>query len=349
MNEKTEKASRKKLRDARDRGEVAHSKDGSKAVLLVVFLLWALCVGEYFVSQMKQMIVWVGLHANQPFEMVLGAFIQDALQTAVESCAALLLSVVTLCGLVEFLIVGPVFSFEVIQPKLKNLDPLSKIQQWFASKNLIDLIKSLIKIAAIVGLTAHLLRDAMNGLVHAIDGGVGATTMALRDLFLGLVGFSALFFLVVAVADIFLQRLLFNRSQMMTKDETKREDKEMMGDPEIRQERKRIHGEIISGDMEYAVKQSSAVVVNPTHVAIGLTYSGGANPIPMITVMGREARARLILYIALREGIPVLRDVDLAWALLRRGKVRQFVPRDLAGDVEAILTSLRALKQGDDA
>ncbi len=133
----------------------------------------------------------------------------------------------------------------------------------------------------------------------------------------------------------------------MTKDEVKREYKEMEGSAEIKQAQRQFRDELLNGpDPVKAAKKSSVVVTNPTHLAVGIRFNAEEAPLPRICAIGAGKTARIIRETALAEGIPVMEDRPLARALYAEGKLEDFIPDAL---IEPVAEVLKWAKQIRDA
>ncbi len=106
--------------------------------------------------------------------------------------------------------------------------------------------------------------------MHAVHGGLEGVLAVNGALFRMLLLYTAVFCLVIAGLDMGWQRRQRSKRLMMSKDEVKREQKDMEGQPEIKQQRKRLHQEMSSSGPAEAVRKASALVVNPTHIAVAL-------------------------------------------------------------------------------
>jgi len=159
--------------------------------------------------------------------------------------------------------------------------------------------------------------------------------------------YTAFGYIVIAVVDRLFQGRNFTKQMMMTKDEVKREYKEMEGSQEIKQEQRRFRDEIMNGqDPVKATKKASVVVTNPTHLAVGIRYAAEESPLPRICAIGAGKVAKIIRETALAEGIPVMEDRPLARALYAKGAVEDFIPDSL---IEPVAEVLKWAKQIQDA
>lgn len=150
-------------------------------------------------------------------------------------------------------------------------------------------------------------------------------------------------FILIAVADIALQRKEFAKNLKMTKDEVKREYKEDEGDPLIKGQRKQLHQEMAMSDVGQQVKKSDVVVTNPTHLAVAVKYDTEEMAAPEIMAKGQRLYAQMIREMAEEAEIPIVRNVSLAWALIEL-EVGDEVPEDLYQAVAEILAFVYRLK-----
>ena len=159
--------------------------------------------------------------------------------------------------------------------------------------------------------------------------------------------YTAFGYIVIAIVDRIFQGRNFTKQMMMTKDEVKREYKEMEGSAEIKQQQRQFRDEIMNGsDPAAAAKKANVVVTNPTHLAVGIRYRADEAPLPRICALGAGETAKIIRETALAEGIPVMEDRPLARALYAEGKLEEFIPDSL---IEPIAEVLKWAKQIQDA
>ena len=104
---------------------------------------------------------------------------------------------------------------------------------------------------------------------------------------------------------------------MMSKDEVKREYKEMEGDPQVKGKRKQLHQEMLSQNALGNVRKAKVLVTNPTHYAVALDYEKDRTPLPVILAKGEGFLAQRMIRVAQEEGIPIMRNVPLARRLAK--------------------------------
>ena len=345
MAEKTEQPSPKKLRDARKKGQVASSKEvASAALILAIFaLLWGM--SGYYLSKFEEMILLPTTYLGSDFEYSLEQVVNGMLLLMAYLIAPLLAVVVLVAVLAYTAQFGILFALQSLKPDIKKLNPMSGIKKIFSIKNLIEFLKSIIKIVFLSILLFLVIRNSLDDLLKIPDCGLECIPLVLGTLLKHLIINAAFAFIIIAAADFAIQKFQHTKSLKMTKDEVKREFKESEGNPEIKGKRRQLHQELMSQQTTNAVKNSTVVVTNPTHIAIALEYKDGATPLPIIRAKGENLNAKRIIEVAKENGIPIMENVPLARALNERSEIDQYIPSDL---IEAVAEVLRWVQQLED-
>ena len=152
-------------------------------------------------------------------------------------------------------------------------------------------------------------------------------------------------FIIISAFDYFLQYQQHRKGLMMSKDEIKREYKEMEGDPHIKSKRKQFHHELMMEDTRDRVRQSSVLVTNPTEIAIAIYYDAEKTPLPFVTAKGEGALARLMIGVAQEAGIPIMQNIPLARSLHEEAPVDQFIPSSMIEPVAEVLRWVQNLQR----
>ncbi|MES2771251.1 MAG: EscU/YscU/HrcU family type III secretion system export apparatus switch protein [Pseudomonadota bacterium] len=338
--EKTEKPTDKKLKDERKKGNVPSSKDFSKAAVFLAFVLYIAVMGGDLFEDGAELIVWAGAHATEPFAVTLSAFVELAMRYLVTELIPFLIIILLVGTLSEFLNHGAVFAPEKIKPKLENvLGMLKKIQQWFALRNLLEFFKAILKVTLLSIALWWVVMENLNGILLSPGGGVMAVIKMTGKLILTLMIITAIIFIIFAVIDLILQRLVFMREQRMSKDEVTREHKESEGDPHFKQHRKTMQREIVNGTQQ-PVKNATAVVTNPIHFAVALRYVQGETLLPIVLIKGAGESAAAIVKEARSYQIPIVENVPLARALMADADEDDYVPQHLLMAVAELLRAV---------
>ena len=332
-SEKTEQATPKKLRDARKRGEVARSRDLASAAIF-------LAVGGAFLAAGASSLHALRVATLTSFRAVERmqheGMLEVAARLGVDAALPFVLAALLAGTLAAFLQVGGLLTFEPLQPKLQRIDPVKGFKNLFSQKQLVELLKTILKIFIVGFVVWQVLRDGVRG-VAGLAGRDASSTLAVAGTLV-----TALLFrvggamLAIAVLDVLYQRWRFRQDQKMSKDEVKREYKESEGDPHAKQQRERLHREILEHDTVERVASADVLVVNPTHVAVALRYDEDEHDAPEVVARGQEHLARRMIEVAHQAGVPVMRDVPLARSLFEL-EVGETIPEPLFEAVAAVL------------
>jgi type III secretion protein U len=345
--DKTEQPTPKKLRDAHKKGDVAKSKDLSSTVGTLVWLLVFSATTTLYYEQLAELINRTFTAMHQPFEAVAAPLAMDAVRVLFVLGVVPTL-IVSLTGvLVEFLQVRGVFTFEKLKPDLKHLNPIEGIKRIFKVENVIELAKSILKAVIIIGLFVVLARHHANDLAHLAfsqPAAVGGLWWRIASV---LVIWVLVFFLFFSLGDALLQHFNFIKKLRMSRRDIRDEMKDDEGDPHIKQKRKQLHQEWSQQNMKAGVRRSNVVVTNPTHYAVALYYEKGETVVPIVTAKGEDYMAQIIRETAEEEGIPMMRNIDLARALYADVEMDDFITPDLFEAVAQVLLWARSVREGE--
>jgi type III secretion protein U len=145
------------------------------------------------------------------------------------------------------------------------------------------------------------------------------------------------FYIILGIADLAFQRYQNEKKMMMSLEDIKQEHKNSEGNPEVKQKRKEAHREIQSGSLASNVAKSTAVVRNPSHIAVCLYYHPDKTPLPQVIEIGQDKRALLIVKLAEKAGIPVVENISVARTLASGTKIGGYIPPELFEPVAHIL------------
>jgi flagellar biosynthesis protein FlhB len=244
-----------------------------------------------------------------------------------------------------FLQVKPLFSTDIVKPKMDKLNPLKGFQNiFFKSKTYIELLKNLVKFAVVLTLAYVVIRGSLRDAILSSRLDVEDTGALAGRLISGLLLRAGVVFLIVGAADYLLQRKLYNKNLMMSKEEVKQEHKQEEGDPHIKGMRRHLAEELAMSGAAVNVPKASVVVVNPTHLAIALRYEEDSMGAPEVVAKGRDDLAAKIRELAEQHRVPVLRNVPLAHSLFAVELGRE-IPEDMYEAVAEVLNWVFQLKK----
>ncbi len=342
--ERTEAPTPKRLRDARQKGDVAHSDEVVSIGVLLLAILALRALGPQLWQNMQALLV-EGLAQPIP-EFTRASAQQYARETAWHTLRALLPLLGIVAGsavALNILQTGPLLAGARLKPQLSRINPGSGLKRIFSFDGLFRLAKSLLKfviIAAVVGLT---LRAQFADLATLSTLSVGQATARLASLGFDIAFRAAGVLFLLALLDYAWQRRQHMKRLRMTKHEVRQELKETDGDPHIRAAIRRRRQQLLNR-MIAAVRTADVVVTNPTHYAVALKYDAVSMPAPMVVAKGQDYLALRIREVAREAGIPVLEEPPLARALHNSVQVGQYIPASLFRAVAEVLAWVYALR-----
>jgi len=347
MGEKTEKATPKKLRDARKKGQVAKSQDLPSAFTFIASVSAVLALIGYLYSYLANFTIaaFSSMNHNDLIGTITGMYGEAIM--VIFYCSAPIVVFVALVGtLVNFLAVGPVFSVQVFKPDIKKFDPIQNLKQKFKFKTLFELLKSLFKITVAALLIYGVMYKSLPVLTKTVTLPLIGSLLVFHAFLVEVLWKVGLLFIIVAVADFIYQKRNFAKEMKMEKFEVKQEYKNTEGDPQIKSKRKQIAQEIAYQEGPAAgVQKSKAVVTNPTHLAIAIEYDQELDQAPWITAMAKDKMAEQMISLAEAYNKPVIRNIALAHALWDDGELYDYVPEETYEMIAELLRYLATLEQ----
>ena len=343
MSEKTEQPTSKKLRDARERGEVAKSRDFTQTALIVALFAYVIANGRSLVDDFTKLIFLPFHFINVPFRQAVGLVLDETFRAMTFLILPFLGIVIVLGIFAETIQTGLLVAFEAIKPSGKKLNVIANAKNMFSKKNLIEFLKSTLKIAVLSWVVYGLVREALPLLMHIPHRGMPELGSLVGQLLKTMIIQTGFAYVVISLADLAWQRFQYTKGLMMSKDEVKQEYKGMEGDPHIKGQRKHLHQEMLASDAVSSSRSASVVVTNPTHLAIALRYEEGETPLPIVTGKGEGALAERMIAAAREAGVPVMQNIPLAHALFDDAPLDQYIPSDLVEPVAAVLRLVREL------
>ena len=345
--EKTEMPTQKKLRDARDKGQVCTSKDIVSTALLILGFCLCAVLGVMLVDDFVDLMSYIAATINEsslagPREAGKLAIVMICKHSFIFVLCAAVVGIAANAVQIGFL-----FTLEPLKPDMNKLNPVEGAKKIFAKKNLFEFLKNIVKIVFLGYLVWKIIWAAVPQLLTMCYGTIDDIFPCVSLMLKRLACYTAFGYIVIAVVDRLFQGRDFTKQMMMTKDEVKREYKEMEGSAEIKQAQRQFRDEILNGpEPAKATKQADVVVTNPTHLAIGIRYRAEEAPLPKIVVAGADRIAKIIRETALEEGIPIMEDISLARRLYALGKVEDYIPPEL---IEPVAEVLKWVKRLEDA
>ena len=349
--EKTEKATPKKRRDAREKeGKVLQSKEIVTAVsILGTFAALAALSSYIFISLTK--VVTNGINAvGNEFTNDVGTY-QNIFLNVIKDCV---LIVMPLCVIVAFIVVITVmaqtrglFTMKPLKPKFSKLNPLNGIKNMFSAQAIVGIVKGIIELAAIIAVVYGQVESRLTEIVSLVDTDPIYAVAYIANTVFSIIMLLCVIFVFVAAGDFLFQWWQFEKNLKMSKQEVKDEYKQMEGDPQIKGKIKQKQREMAQARMMEQVPSADVVVRNPTHYAVALKYNieeADSEAAPRVVAKGQDSLALRIIKIAEENNVYVTENRALARELYETVDLGREIPSKLFNAVAVILTEMYTAK-----
>ncbi|CAB3764338.1 type III secretion system export apparatus subunit SctU [Paraburkholderia humisilvae] len=343
-DDKTEAPTEKKLRDAREEGQVSHSADFTSAVSMAVLVLLLAIGSSTLIALMKQLVSSpLSFAAGDRSGADLASHLYDIGIDTAEcilpvACAAALGGMLASIGQVGFQI-----TMKPVAPNLSNISPATGFKRIFATRSVIELAKMILKAAIVTTVMWFTIKSLIPLMVASLYQPPQELATSFWSLLLKLLIFATIVFFLIGAADVGIQKFFFLKRLRMSKDEVKREYKQSEGDPRLKAERKRLARELINSPPPASkVARADMVVVNPTHYAVAVRYAPDEHPLPRVIAKGTAEQAAILRRAARDAQVPIIGNPPVARALYQVG-VDQPIPEELFEAVAAILRWVQSI------
>ncbi len=347
FQERTEQATPRRRQEAREKGNVAKSREIPSVLVLLISLLVFHFTSQWMLGEFFGFMRFFFGHASELrltdngvsylFFMVL-KFLAGVL-------FPVMLGVFVAALLGNFLQIGFLWTTEPLTPKFDRLDPFKGFKRLFSIQSFAELLRSILKIL-IVGYVAYLT------VKHRYQQLPGLVVLDVSDIlkFSMMVSFDILYrtcwvLLVLAILDYGFQRWQYEKDLRMSKQEIKDEFKQREGDPLIKARIRKMQREIARRRMMEAVPKADVVITNPTHLAVALQYGAGETMrAPKVVAKGAGFLSTKIRDVAKKHGVPLVENKPLAQTLYKGVEIGEEIPEALYKAVAEVLAYVYRLK-----
>lgn len=344
--EKTEKATPKRLEESRRKGEVPRSRDLSAAAVTVAVGGALYGLGAQLAGDMAGLVhISLSLTRDQAMDsaLLVPTFV-SAVGEGLRACAPVLLIALLAALLAPMLLGGWNFSTEALFPKFGRLNPLAGLKRMFSLRSLIELGKALAKFAVVAGIAVLVLwtqAPALMGLGR--EAPASAIGHAVKLAGQGLLAVSAGLLLIAAV-DVPLQLWQHAKKLRMSRQEVREEMKETEGSPEVKGRIRQLQQQLARQRMMQEVPNADVVITNPTHFAVALRYDEQRMRAPVVVAKGTDRVAARIRELATEHAVPIFEAPPLARVLYRNVDIGAEIPASLYVAVAQVLTYVFQLR-----
>ena len=350
--EKTEEPTSRKLEKAAEEGQVLSSKE--MFVFTGIIMMFGLV---YLIPYFSQMLLsywamffdWSDIVNDKKSILDI---LYYALRFIVTIIFFISIPIFLVVVLTQIAVGGINFAPKALQFKGKKINPIEGLKRMFSQKALAELVKAILKVLLLFGLTAVVVYERLDDMIQLTERELSQAVIVMGQsfpqlLFVLLVGLA-----IIAAIDYFWQRHIFIQGLRMTKQEIKDEFKQTEGSPEVKAKIRRKQMEASANAAKQAsalddVKDATAVITNPTHFAIALKYEVGSKGAPIILALGKGPMAKAIMERAEQANITLFRSPLLARALFFTGEIGQEISDKLYTAVAVALAYIYKIDRGE--
>ena len=345
--ERTEDATPRRKQQAREKGQVARSKELASASVLIVGAISLMWFGEALARSLFS--IMSRLFDLQREEIFDTAKLFDiALGAMAELLFPLFLVLVTLftAAMIGAAGVGGIsISAQAAMPKLSKMNPLSGLKRMVGMQSWVELIKSILKVVLVTGVAAYLIQSSQVDLIQLSMDMYPQNIFHALDILLNFILLICCSLLIVVAIDIPFQIWQHADQLKMTKQEVKDEYKETEGKPEVKGRIRMLQREAAQRRMMADIPQADVIVTNPEHFSVALRYKQKTDRAPVVIAKGTDHMAMKIREVAREHDITIVPAPPLARALYHTTKLEQEIPDGLFTAVAQVLAFVFQLKQ----
>ncbi len=344
--ERTEKATPKRRRDERKKGNVLQSKDivtvftligGFYALKLTFMSSYSAlkgCMLKYFSYMQNKAELSQDLIREMAFDSVL---------VAARIIAPLMACIVFLSIAATVFQTKPLFVLDSLKPKFNRLSPLQGFKKIFSVRSIVEVLKGIIKISILFYLLYDFIGKQIIELPKLFTLEIPAACGYMFQTVFNMALRIGMAFAVISVFDFFYQRWEYERQLKMSKQEIKEEYKQLEGDPQVKGKIKELQRKMAMSRMMQQVPEADVVIRNPTHFAVALHYDPEKHVAPILLAKGQDEMALRIVRVAKENEIFIVENKPLARAIYATTDLNQQLPPEFYGAVAEILVHVYRL------
>ncbi|MFO8155966.1 MAG: flagellar biosynthesis protein FlhB [Pseudomonadota bacterium] len=346
--EKTEEPTPKRLQDARNKGQVARSRELTTMAMMMAAAAAFIFFGPGIIEGLLDILEYnFVLDRETVFDekKMADRFIASTLEGILTITPFfIVMAVIAFMGPIA--LSGWVFSLEAMGFKWSKLDPVKGLGRILGARGAIEFFKAMAKFLLIGTVALLVLYYKYDEFLTLGRGEVDAALANMGDLMVWTFLIISMSLIVLAAVDVPFQLWDHTRQLRMTRQEVKDEFKQSEGDPQLKQHIRQLQQEMAQKRMMEEVPRADVVVTNPTHYAVAMKYDQATMPAPVVVAKGVDFLATQIRSVAQTNEIPVLEAPPLARALYNHAELDQEIPGALFQAVAQILAYLYFLREG---
>ncbi|MDP1793343.1 MAG: EscU/YscU/HrcU family type III secretion system export apparatus switch protein [Acidimicrobiales bacterium] len=333
--ERTEKATPKKKRDLRKKGQVARSAELPQAVVLAIVVALLPMTVRHLVNVFTVDFATTINQASSPTPMRAGAVFGQSLIHAAGALAPMTLALAFASVGAQLVMSGPRPNFNLLSPKFERISPKAGIKRMLSKQVVWELIKTTGKVGLLSLLVYGVWESGVADILRTprtLDATIAATGKTITSMLWRVVALS----MVIGLADAVVSKRRHLKTSKMTKQEVRDEYKQSEGSPQAKSAIRSRAQKLSRSRMIAAVAKADVILTNPTHFAVALKYEKGS-PAPVVVAKGADFVAKKIREEASKHNVPIIENKPLARALFKAVEVGDVIPANFYRAVAEVL------------
>jgi flagellar biosynthetic protein FlhB len=347
IDQKTEEPTPKRIQDAEEKGNFAHSRELTSAFVLLFAIIAFAMAGAF--STRHLMATWHNLftqvHVIQPNLKDMRELLAWVMSNSFTILSPILFAIMVGGVIANLVQTGGIrFSMHPLLPRFHKMNPWNGFKRMFSRIALMELFKSIFKVT-LISLIAYLtIKGRFDEIPPMMGKSVGQILIFMGEMMLEIMIQVLVAMIFLAFLDYIFQRFTYLKNLRMTKQEVKDERKDTEGNPQIKQRVRNVQLEMMKRRMMTAVPEADMVITNPTHISVAIQYDQENSDAPVVVAKGKGVIAEKIRELAKEHDIPVIEDKLLARLLFKTVEIGQIIPAHLYKAVAEILAYVYRLK-----
>lgn len=346
--EKTEKATPKRRREAREKGQVLQSKEINSAIIIIVSFLCLKIFGGHMFNYLlsfsnsfyRDNLLKADLFNTGDINILMMRIIGIGV-----IIVGPLTAIILILGLAtSYLQVGFLFTTKTLEFKLSRLNPIEGFKRIISKRSLVELIKSIFKIIIIGYLVYTYAIKEIYNIFKLLELSVEGIVTFIGNIVVNVGIRSGIALFILAVFDYGYQWWDYEKNLKMSKQEIKEEYKQTEGNPQIKSKIKEKQRQMAMRRMMQDVPKADVIITNPTHFAIAIKYDKETYEAPYVLAKGADLIAKNIKDMAKKHGIPTVENKPLAQTLYNTVEIGQIIPEELYQAVAEVLAYVYSLR-----
>ncbi len=348
--EKTEKATPKRKKDERKKGNIFMSREiVTVASLLACFFSFQMLAPVFYSSLTQSIEDFIRLAATMDDFAAgdIGQLLVQCFITFILAAVPMMIVSCLVAIVITFAQTKLLFSTKAIAPKFSRLNPLKGLKKIISIRGLVELAKAMLKIIILLAMVWLVLSGWFPTLPQMMWMEEESAIVNTGNIIMQIVTQVAIVFVVLAIFDYVYQWWDYEKNLRMSKQEIKEEYKQSEGDPHVKGQIKERQQQMSRKRMMQSVPEADVVIRNPTHYAVAIQYDADQHSAPVVVAKGADALALRIVQIAEEAGVHVMENKPLARGLYETVDIDREIPEKFYQAVAEVLAFVYSLKKKD--